>query len=112
MDIENKILLSIYSAQQNPKIHLSEVYPTLEAELGLKCFELLKVIIKLEASGMLTRTGKKGVFLFVLTPEGRAYVEKVNKDCVKVCDAAKNGWSCLSLMLIEIFKDKKTSITQ
>ncbi|MBU2701051.1 hypothetical protein Ga0466249_002162 [Sporomusaceae bacterium BoRhaA] len=62
MDIENKILLSIYSAQQNPKIHLSEVYPTLEAELGLKCFELLKVIIKLEASGMLTRTGKKGFF--------------------------------------------------
>lgn len=104
MDIENKILLSIYSAQQNPKIHLSEVYPTLEAELGLKCFELLKVIIRLEANGMLTRLGKKGVFLFVLTPTGRSYVEKTNKEySAKVREAAKIGWSCLSPMLIEIF---------
>ncbi len=109
MDIENKILLSIYSAQQNPKIHLSEVYPILEAELGLKCFELLKVIIKLEISGMLTRSGKKGVFLFALTPEGRAYVEKVNKDYFdKVRDAAKIGWPCLSPILIEIFRNKIT----
>jgi type III secretory pathway component EscV len=106
MDIENKILLSIYSAQQNPKIHLSEVYPTLEAELGLKCFELLKVIVKLEIKGMLTRLGKKGVFLFVLTQEGRIYVEQVNKDYSdKVREAAKIGWPCLSPILIEIFKN-------
>lgn len=111
MDINNKILLSIYSAQQNPNIHLSEVYPTLESALGLKCFELLKVIIKLEVSGMLTRSGKKGVFLFVLTPEGRTYVEKGYKDYSdKVREAAKNGWPCLSLVLIEIFKEEITSI--
>ena len=108
MDIEKKILVAIYAARQNPKIKLQEVYRTLEENLNFTRRELLTIIKKLEASGMLNRSGKQGIFSFVLSAEGRIYVDSFNQSFSdQLISAAKKGeWVSILAVLTEyVFKD-------